>query len=241
MNFMKKLWAVLLLLVASGQVFADEGMWVLKELNKQNLARMKELGFTPSYEQLYSETDPCVANAVVIFGGGCSGITVSNEGLIFTNHHCGFGSIQQLSSVEHDYLKDGFVARNLGEELPNPELYVRFLLRTEDVTKRVLSAAKHAHTESERRVVVDSVMNVIGMEVSEKDSTLTGIVDAYYAGNEFWLSVYRDFNDVRLVFAPPSSVGKFGWDTDNWMWPRHTGDFSVFRIYANKQNGPAAY
>ena len=99
MNFMKKLWAVLLLLVASGQVFADEGMWVLKELNKQNLARMKELGFTPSYEQLYSETDPCVANAVVIFGGGCSGITVSNEGLIFTNHHCGFGSIQQLSSV----------------------------------------------------------------------------------------------------------------------------------------------
>ena len=104
MNRMKKLWAVLLLLVASGQVFADEGMWVLKELNKQNLERMKELGFTPSYEQLYSETDPCVANAVVIFGGGCSGITVSNEGLIFTNHHCGFGSIQQLSSVEHDYL-----------------------------------------------------------------------------------------------------------------------------------------
>ena len=222
MNRMKKLWAVLLLLVASGQVFADEGMWVLKELNKQNLERMKELGFTPSYEQLYSETDPCVANAVVIFGGGCSGITVSNEGLIFTNHHCGFGSIQQLSSVEHDYLKDGFVARSLEEELPNPELYVRFLLRTEDVTKRVLSAAKHAHTESERRVVVDSVMNVIGMEVSEKDSTLTGIVDAYYAGNEFWLSVYRDYNDVRLVFAPPSSVGKFGWDTDNWMWPRHT-------------------
>ena len=238
---MKKVWAVLLLLVAAGQVYADEGMWVLKELNKQNLARIKELGFVPSYQQLYSETDPCVANAVVIFGGGCTGITVSEEGLIFTNHHCGFGSIQQLSSVEHDYLKDGFVARSLEEELPNPELYVRFLLRTENVTKRVLSAAKHAKTESERRVAVDSVMNVIGMEVSEKDSTLTGIVDAYYAGNEFWLSVYRDYNDVRLVFAPPSSVGKFGWDTDNWMWPRHTGDFSVFRIYANTQNGPADY
>ena len=106
----------LLLLAASGQLYADEGMWVLKELNKQNLARMAELGFTPSYDQLYSETDPCVANAVVIFGGGCTGITVSNEGLIFTNHHCGFGAIQQLSSVEHDYLKDGFVARNLSEE-----------------------------------------------------------------------------------------------------------------------------
>ncbi len=132
-------------------------------------------------------------------------------------------------------------ARSLDEELPNPELYVRFLLRTEDVTKRVLSAARHAKTETERRVAVDSIMNVISMEVSEKDSTLTGIVDAYYAGNEFWLSVYRDYNDVRLVFAPPSSVGKFGWDTDNWVWPRHTGDFCVFRIYANTKNGPADY
>ena len=139
MNFMKKLWAVLLLLVASGQVFADEGMWVLKELNKQNLARMKELGFTPSYEQLYSETDPCVANAVVIFGGGCSGITVSNEGLIFTNHHCGFGSIQQLSSVEHDYLKDGFVSQSKEEELPVPGLTVRYLRETVDVSDRINS------------------------------------------------------------------------------------------------------
>ena len=139
MNRMKKLWAVLLLLVASGQVFADEGMWVLKELNKQNLERMKELGFTPSYEQLYSETDPCVANAVVIFGGGCSGITVSNEGLIFTNHHCGFGSIQQLSSVEHDYLKDGFVSQSKEEELPVPGLTVRYLRETVDVSDRINS------------------------------------------------------------------------------------------------------
>ena len=124
MKLMKRVWAALLLLAASGQLYADEGMWVLKELNKQNLERMKELGFTPSYEQLYSETDPCVANAVVIFGGGCSGITVSNEGLIFTNHHCGFGSIQQLSSVEHDYLKDGFVSQSKEEELPVPGLTV---------------------------------------------------------------------------------------------------------------------
>ena len=140
--------------------------------------------------------------------------------------------------MEHDYLKDGFVAHNRSEELPNPELYVRFLLRTEDVTKRVLGAVKPEMTESER---ADSVMFAISEEVAHKDSTLVGIVDAYYGGNEFWLSTYRDYNDVRLVFAPPSSVGKFGWDTDNWVWPRHTGDFCVFRIYADKNNRPADY
>ena len=224
-------------------VFADEGMWLLGNLrkNKQTDRVMKELGLQMPVNKIYNPKKPSLSDAVVSFGGFCSGVVVSEDGLVFTNHHCGFSSIQQHSSVEHDYLKDGFFARSLDEELPNPELYVRFLLRTEDVTKRVLSAARYAKTETERRVAVDSIMNVIGMEVSEKDSTLTGIVDAYYAGNEFWLSVYRDYNDVRLVFAPPSSVGKFGWDTDNWMWPRHTGDFSVFRIYANTKNGPADY
>ena len=235
-----RLTAVIVLALCLSNAFADEGMWLLGNLkkNKQTDRVMRELGLQMPVNKLYNPKKPCLADAVVSFGGFCSGVVVSEDGLVFTNHHCGFSSIQQHSSVEHDYLKDGFVARSLEEELPNPELYVRFLLRTENVTKRVLSAAKHAKTESERRVAVDSVMNVIGMEVSEKDSTLTGIVDAYYAGNEFWLSVYRDYNDVRLVFAPPSSVGKFGWDTDNWMWPRHTGDFSVFRIYANTQNGP---
>lgn len=224
-------------------VFADEGMWLLGNLrkNKQTDRVMKELGLQMPVNKIYDPKKPCLADAVVSFGGFCSGVVVSEDGLVFTNHHCGFSSIQQHSSVEHDYLKDGFFARSLEEELPNPELYVRFLLRTEDVTKRVLSAARHAKTETERRVAVDSIMNVISMEVSEKDSTLTGIVDAYYAGNEFWLSVYRDYNDVRLVFAPPSSVGKFGWDTDNWMWPRHTGDFSVFRVYAGPDNRPADY
>lgn len=133
------------------------------------------------------------------------------------------------------------MARNRSEELPNPELYVRFLLRTENVTKRVLGAVKPEMTEPERSGAVDSVMFAISEEVARKDSTLVGIVDAYYGGNEFWLSVYRDYNDVRLVFAPPSSVGKFGWDTDNWVWPRHTGDFCVFRIYAGKNNRPADY
>ena len=164
-----RLTAMILLSFCLSQAFADEGMWLLGNLRKNKQAErvMKELGLQMPVSKLYNPKKPALANAVVSFGGFCSGVVVSEDGLVFTNHHCGFSSIQQHSSVEHDYLKDGFVARNLDEELPNPELYVRFLLRTEDVTKRVLSAAKHVRTESERRVVVDSIMNVIGMEVSE--------------------------------------------------------------------------
>ena len=231
--------AVCFLLSLPGQ--ADEGMWMLGNLNKQTRRTMKELGLQMPVNKLYNTKRPSLKDAVVSFGGFCSGVVVSGDGLVFTNHHCGFSSIQQHSSVEHDYLKDGFVAHNLSEELPNPELYVRFLLRQEDVTRRVLGAVKPDMDEAGRTSAVDSVMLVIGEEVSRKDSTLVGIVDAYYGGNEFWLSVYRDYNDVRLVFAPPSSVGKFGWDTDNWVWPRHTGDFCVFRIYAGKNNRPADY
>ena len=240
MNRMKKLWAVLLLLVASGQVFADEGMWVLKELNKQNLERMKELGFTPSYEQLYSETDPCVANAVVIFGGGCSGITVSNEGLIFTNHHCGFGSIQQLSSVEHDYLKDGFVSQSKEEELPVPGLTVRYLRETVDVSDRINSQIASIKEEHLRLAAADSIGQAMADSVGNTEFQAADVVP-FYNNNKYFLIVYDVFNDVRMVFAPPSSVGKFGGDTDNWMWPRHTGDFSVFRVYAGADNKPASY
>lgn len=237
---MKKLWAVLLLLVASGQVFADEGMWVLKELNRQNLARMKELGFTPSYEQLYSETDPCVANAVVIFGGGCTGITVSNEGLIFTNHHCGFGSIQQLSSVEHDYLKDGFVSQSKEEELPVPGLTVRYLRETVDVSDRINSQIASIQEEHLRLAAADSIGQALADSVGNTEFQSADVVP-FYNNNKYFLIVYDVFNDVRMVFAPPSSIGKFGGDTDNWMWPRHTGDFSVFRVYAGADNKPAAY
>ena len=240
MNCMKKLWAVLLLLVASGQVFADEGMWVLKELNKQNLARMKELGFTPSYEQLYSETDPCIANAVVIFGGGCTGITVSNEGLIFTNHHCGFGAIQQLSSVEHDYLKDGFVSQNKEEELPVPGLSVRYLRKTVDVSDHINSQIASIKEEHLRLAAADSIGQAMADSVGNTEFQTADVVP-FYNNNKYFLIVYDVFNDVRMVFAPPSSVGKFGGDTDNWMWPRHTGDFSVFRVYAGADNKPAAY
>lgn len=220
---------------------ADEGMWMPGNLNRQTRRAMKELGLQMPASRLYSTKRPSLKDAVVSFGGFCSGVVVSEDGLVFTNHHCGFSSIQQHSSVEHDYLKEGFVAHSRGEELPCPELYVRFLLSQEDVTRRVLGAVRPEMNESERTSAVDSVMLLIGEEVSRRDSTLTGVVDAYYGGNEFWLSVYRDYNDVRLVFAPPSSVGKFGWDTDNWMWPRHTGDFSVFRIYADSRNCPADY
>ena len=232
---------LVLLFLYPASLHADEGMWMLGNLNKETRKAMKELGLQMPADRLYSTKRPSLKDAVVSFGGFCSGVVVSEDGLVFTNHHCGFSSIQQHSSVDHDYLKDGFVAHSREEELPNPELYVRFLLRTEDVTRRVLKATTPGMTEAERGLAIDSMMILIGDEVSKKDSTLVGIVDAYYGGNEFWLSVYRDFNDVRLVFAPPSSIGKFGWDTDNWMWPRHTGDFCVFRIYADKENRPADY
>lgn len=237
---MKKVWAVLLLLIAAGQVYADEGMWVLKELNKQNLARMQELGFVPSYKQLYSETDPCVANAVVIFGGGCTGITVSEEGLVFTNHHCGFGSIQQLSSVEHDYLKDGFVSQAKEEELPVPGLSVRYLRETVDVSDRINSEINNIEEEYLRLAAADSIGQVICDSIGNTEFQAADVVP-FYNNNKYFLVVYDVFNDVRMVFAPPSSVGKFGGDTDNWMWPRHTGDFSVFRVYADANNKPAEY
>ena len=240
MKLMKRVWAALLLLAASGQLYADEGMWVLKELNKQNLARMAELGFTPSYDQLYSETDPCVANAVVIFGGGCTGITVSDEGLIFTNHHCGFGSIQQLSSVEHDYLKDGFVSQSKQEELPVPGLSVRYLKETVDVSDRINSQIAGIEDEFQRLSAADSIGRVICDSVGNSEFQAADVVP-FYNNNKYFLVVYDVFRDVRMVFAPPSSIGKFGGDTDNWMWPRHTGDFSLFRIYADKNGKPAAY
>lgn len=232
---------MILLLLVSVSVCADEGMWMLGDLNKKTRKAMKELGLKLSPDKVYNTRKPALSDAVVNFGGFCSGVVVSADGLVFTNHHCGFSAIQQHSTVQNDYLQNGFVARNHNEELPNPDLYVRFLLRTENVTTRVLGAVNDLMTEQERVNITDSIVMAIQDEVYAQDSTLVAIVDPFYAGNEFWLSVYQDFNDVRLVFAPPSSIGKFGWDTDNWVWPRHTGDFSVFRIYAGEDNKPADY
>ena len=240
MKLRKTLVVLSCLLLAVGSR-ADEGMWMLGDLNKETRRTMKELGLELSAKQLYHPRRPSLKDAVVSFGGFCSGVVVSREGLVLTNHHCGFSSIRQRSTMEHNYLRDGFVAHNRDEEIPCPELFVRFLIRQENVTRRVLSAVKPGMDEAERSLAIDSVMWTIGREVMMRDSTTVGAVDAYYGGNEFWLSVYRDYYDVRLVFAPPSSVGKFGWEEDNWEWPRHTGDFSVFRIYANQENLPAEY
>ncbi len=240
MNLRQTLGAAFFCLLAAGNAHADEGMWVLKELNKQNLARMQELGFTVPYEKLYNETNPCVANAVVIFGGGCTGITVSDEGLIFTNHHCGYGSIQQLSSVEHNYLKDGFVSQSKEEELPVPGLTVRYLDKTEDVTERIIPHIENISDEARRLAAADSIGRVLCDSVG-KNEFKTALVVPFYSNNKYYLITYNVFRDVRMVFAPPSSMGNFGGDTDNWMWPRHTDDFSVFRVYADADNKPAEY
>lgn len=229
-----------LLAMVSVQAFADEGMWILKEMNQQTLNRMRELGFNASADGLYSETQPCVANAVVIFGGGCTGITVSDEGLIFTNHHCGFDAIQKSSTVEHDYLKDGFVSQTKAAELPIKGLAVKYLRETVDVSDRINSKINGIDDEQKRLAAADSIGDVLCDSIGAHEFTKAEVVP-FYNNNKYYLVVYDVYRDVRMVFAPPSSLGKFGGDTDNWMWPRQTCDFSVFRVYANKENKPALY
>ncbi|MDR1706801.1 MAG: S46 family peptidase [Prevotella sp.] len=234
---------LLLSLIAFLLVFsakADEGMWLLKELNRQSAARMKELGFTFPIDKIYSETNPSLKDAVVIFGGGCTGVAVSDQGLIFTNHHCGYGSIQKLSSVEHDYLKDGFVSQSFSEELPSEGLMVAFLQKTEDITDFVTATIQSGDSEEVRDQKIDSLSSVY-LEKYKGNKFLRAQIVPFYAHNKYYAVIYEVFRDVRLVFTPPSSVGKFGGETDNWMWPRHTGDFSVFRVYANKDNKAADY
>jgi hypothetical protein len=242
MKQIKRIGIALALWIGTYQAYADEGMWVLKELNEQNRARMEELGFASPMDRLYSDSLPCAANAVVIFGEGCTGITVSEEGLVFTNHHCGFGSLQKLSSVTNDYMKDGFVSQTRQDELPVPGLTVRYLKEMVDVSERIVSRidSLEATDESDRLHIVDSISRAICDSI-QTNEFLTAEVLPFYNQNKYYLVVYDVYRDVRLVFAPPSSVSKFGGDTDNWMWPRHTGDFSVFRVYANDENRPAAY
>ncbi|MCL1606980.1 S46 family peptidase [Mediterranea massiliensis] len=221
--------------------YADEGMWVLSMLSKRSQKQMKALGLKLNAKQLYNPDGPSFKDAIVSFGGFCSGVVVSPDGLVFTNHHCGYGSIQEHSAPDHDYLKNGFVARTYKEELPNPDLHVSFLIRTEDVTQRVKALLTDDMGLRRRQHVVDSVSRAIEKEAVAGNKLLRAEVASYYQGNEFYLSIYKDYKDVRLVYAPPSSLGKLGGDTDNWMWPRHTCDFSVFRIYAGPDNEPAEY
>ena len=238
---MKRIFLILLVLAGiASPLRADEGMWI-PALISQRIADMQAKGFKLSAEDIYSVNQASLKDAVVLFGGGCTAEIVSGEGLLFTNHHCGYSQIQQHSSVEHDYLKDGFWAMNRSEELPNRGLSVSFLERMEDVTNAVLKGYKASMTEEERAALIRKNSEELVKKATADGKGLRANVEALYYGNQYFLFVYRVYRDVRLVGAPPSSIGKFGGDTDNWMWPRHTGDFSIFRVYADKDNNPAEY
>ena len=239
---MRKIFSVLFILIISAgfRARADEGMWVLPLIEKLNVGKMTELGLKLSAEDIYSVNKACLKDAIVIFGGGCTGEIVSSEGLILTNHHCGYGSIQSHSTVDHDYLKDGFWAATKEQELPNPNLSVTFLVRIEDVTDQVLANVKDGMSESERNSAVGSARTAIETKAREGNNYRSQVT-SFYGGNYFYLLVYERYTDVRFVGAPPSSIGKFGFDTDNWEWPRHTGDFSVFRVYSGPDGKPAPY
>jgi hypothetical protein len=239
---MKKLFAILLLFVLSYgfKAKADEGMWLLPLIEKLNIGKMTELGLKLSAEDIYSLNKVCVKDAVVIFSGICTAEIVSSQGLVLTNHHCGYGSIQAHSSVDHDYLRDGFWAMSKEEELPNPNLSVTFLIRIEDVTSQVLANVKPGMSETDRTAAINDVRQAIEKKASEGNGYRVQVA-SFYGGNYFYLIVYERYTDVRLVGTPPSSIGKFGFDTDNWEWPRHTGDFSVFRVYSGPDGKPAPY
>jgi V8-like Glu-specific endopeptidase len=232
-----------LLILAMTQGFiakADEGMWLLPLIEKLNIGKMNELGLKLSAEDIYSLNKASIKDAIVIFGGGCTGEIVSSQGLILTNHHCGYSQIQDHSSVEHDYLKDGYWAMTKEQELPCNNLSVTFLISIEDVTGKVLENVKPGMSGEERTSAVNEARSEIERKAGEGNNYKT-TVSSFYGGNFFYLLVYERYNDVRFVGAPPSSIGKFGFDTDNWEWPRHTGDFSVFRVYSGPDGKPAAY
>jgi hypothetical protein len=219
---------------------ADEGMWIPMLIEKYNIKLMQEKGFKLSAEDIYSVNKACMKDAVLIFGGGCTGEIISGEGLLITNHHCGYGQIQEHSSLDHDYLRNGFWAMSHEEELTNPGLTVTILKRMEEVTDKVLAGVKDGMSQEDRDKLVSSNIS----EIQKKAVEGTGYrasVRPFYMGNQYFLFVNETFRDVRLVGAPPSAIGKFGGETDNWIWPRHTGDFSLFRIYADKNNKPADY
>ena len=219
---------------------ADEGMWLPMFVKRLNEVDMQAAGLQLTAEELYSINNSSLKDAIVSFSGFCTGEVISAEGLLLTNHHCGYGAIQDHSTVENDYLTDGFWAMDRSKELENPDLFVDFLIRMEDVTERVLAVVNDEMTEAERAQAIDAEMKAIKTEATEDNSYICK-VKSFYEGNEFYMFMYERFSDIRLVGAPPSSVGKYGGDTDNWMWPRHTGDFSMFRIYAAPDGTPAAY
>ena len=237
---MKKIWIFILLTTVSMTTFADEGMWFLMHLKRLNEADMQKKGLQLTAEEIYSINNSSLKDAIVQFAGGCTAEIVSGKGLVFTNHHCGYGAIAELSTPENDYLTNGFWAKSLEEELKPKSLSVRFFVRMDDVTKRILSLVNDDMNEKEREKIVNQEIAKIEQENSENGKYIVS-VKSFYNGNEYYYFVYQDYTDVRLVGTPPNSIGKFGGDTDNWEWPRHTGDFSVFRVYGDKDGNPAAY
>jgi hypothetical protein len=219
---------------------AGEGMWLPMLLSQLNEKEMRDMGMRITAEDIYSINNSSLKDAIVLFGGGCTGELVSDKGLLLTNHHCGYGNIQRHSSLEKDYLTNGFWAQRFEEELPNPGLSVTFLVRMEDVTQQSLKGVDDKMNQIVRDSIIRSNIKTL-VKDAVKGTHYAAQVKPFYAGNQYYLFVTETFTDVRLVGAPPSNIGKFGGDTDNWMWPRHTGDFSMFRIYANKDNKPADY
>lgn len=228
------------LLISSYTLKADEGMWLPVLVEKLNIGQMTELGFRLTAEDVYSINRSCLKDAILQIRG-CTASLISDQGLIITNHHCAYGSIQSHSTVEHDYLTDGFWAYSFEEELPSAPQTATFLIRAEDITDRIISLFNDQTTEAQRYEIVDSIKKTISEEVKTENATYRVSTTPLLDGNQYMLFVYQTFSDIRLVGAPPESIGKYGADTDNWMWPRHTGDFSLYRIYANKDNEPAAY
>ncbi|MCA1757160.1 MAG: S46 family peptidase, partial [Bacteroidales bacterium] len=239
---MKKLFTILIALIMglNIQTRADEGMWLLPLLDQLNMGTMTEMGLELSAEEIYSLNQPSIKDAIVIFGGGCTGEIVSSKGLLLTNHHCGYGSIQGHSTVENDYLKDGFWAASFKDELPTPRLSATFLVSIEDVTEKVLNGVTYNMSEEERYTAINDARREIAAAATDGNHYRAQVA-SFYGGNNFYLLVYEIYSDVRFVGAPPSSIGKYGHDSDNWEWPRHTGDFSVFRVYMDPDGKPADY
>ena len=238
---MKRLLTLLALVCVTFTAVADEGMWLLPYIKKMNEKDMKAHGCKLKAEDIYSAEKSSLKDAIVIFGGGCTGEIVSPNGLLFTNHHCGYDAIQKLSSVEHDYLADGFWAMNNEEELPAEGLSVRFVRHIFDVTADIKgNIPANAAWEEFSQMATENKKNLIAKLEAEYPN-MDIVIPGFFGNNQFFAFGYATYTDVRLVGTPPSSIGKFGGDTDNWMWPRHTGDFSIFRVYAGKDNRPAAY
>ncbi|MEX0981444.1 MAG: S46 family peptidase [Bacteroidales bacterium] len=232
--------SALILLLFFNITRADEGMWLLSLLEGYTIEDMQAKGFTLTANDIYSVNQACLKDAVVIFGGGCTGQMISGDGLVLTNHHCGYGAIQSHSSVENDYLTDGFWAMSREEELADPQLYVRFLRYMKDVGDEVFMGTEMLSRKHDTDSIIASNIAKIEKEANENGKYESRVSSMFY-GNQYYLFVYERYSDVRLVGAPPSTIGNFGSDHDNWMWPRHTGDFSIFRVYANKDNEPSDY